>query len=1109
MRDFKKNKPIFKILASLIILIMVAGLVVAVKRFFPFRSAEKPYQTLSPIYYTEPMVVTRDNLSLTITPLTGEKVRVATEDKQTIYRRAYPKTDVVQTNNDHRLKEELLFEEPGHPTEFQYRLGNIEQFVIEKRQGDFIFYDKKRYLDNKEMALIFTMPAPFVTEFEGEPNFEAVAAFIEGDILTVRLDKNWLAQAKYPVILDPTVEINILNVYSHPKQGEEWVVDFTTLGTADLKIIPNDQATIDDDEFVSLTCDGENRTPQILAGDIIYYPNWQCAGTGTVIHKTLVAGKHTLRFEFSDPLEPSNTQIVYAYNDPADPWWNVSWPYRKEIIIYANQVFYTGAFPVMVTTTDADLIYGGSGHMGKSDGSDMAFTDDQGNALDYDLESYNNSTGQVVAWVEANVSASANTSIYIYYGNAGAVSQENEVGAWDTNYKGVWHMSETTGQHQDSTGVNDSTTVSVTTQGSASGRVGGADDFDGTDDYVAIGDNNSLDITNAGTIEAWISTDDVSTAEANFSRWKSITAPNGAGTYEQSSVDFVVVGDKIYYAALMCTGTTEDFLVASSDLNGDNFSGWNASQPVFSDGCGADEGLSVAIDSDGDFLYYGALGNLNGTSYFYTATTTLAGAMDASGWRTQSAPGGTGSGENSGIDMIIVGDKAYFAALTLNAGTETFKTASGVISNMDTNSISWTTQSNIPGGGGTNGNCNIGLDSDGAMLYYGAFCHTGTDDTYSFATSTLAGAGSTTGVGLWTYISEPNGTGTDDINGTDITIAGNRAYHAAFSAAAGTELYSTANTDLAGAGISWTSRQDASSNPNGQGTGDSTDASVKTDGKRLYYTAFTHSGATEVFFLASSTIPAHPIIAKNSAYELMQTGGGYIFDWAGRPQSFATATAVSTFTHVAVTHDGTTMNYYENGELKRTQKVTTDFVSNANNLIFGRNERGDGAYQYFNGIIDEIRISNTARSAVWLQTQYNNITEESGNFLDFGAEETVPENQEPGLDLTVDTPDPTNPGRSVSFIVNWSDVDSTQVKIKVCKTDSLTNQNCDGGFWASSTALTVNNPATVFYDVIAEDAGQTRNYWVFVCDISGDCSSSSSGTFTVNKTSVVPNVLFR
>lgn len=107
------------------------------------------------------------------------------------------------------------------------------------------------------------------------------------------------------------VEITISNIHSSPRIGENWTVSFETTGRANLTITPNDQATINDLDFVSLTCDGEERTPQILASDIIFYPNWQCDGTGEVIHLVNVARPHILKFQFGD-------QVGYAYNSPDD-----------------------------------------------------------------------------------------------------------------------------------------------------------------------------------------------------------------------------------------------------------------------------------------------------------------------------------------------------------------------------------------------------------------------------------------------------------------------------------------------------------------------------------------------------------------------------------------------------------------------------------------------------------------------------------------------------------------------------------------------------------------------------------------------------------------------
>jgi len=117
-----------------------------------------------------------------------------------------------------------------------------------------------------------------------------------------------------PDPIDPTLAI--INVYSHPQAGDNWEVAFETTGIADLTITPDDQQSIDDLDFVSLKClpaeeegSEEERAPQILDNDVIFYPNWSCDGTAKVSHLVNVTGKHTLKFQFGD-------QIAYAYNSP-------------------------------------------------------------------------------------------------------------------------------------------------------------------------------------------------------------------------------------------------------------------------------------------------------------------------------------------------------------------------------------------------------------------------------------------------------------------------------------------------------------------------------------------------------------------------------------------------------------------------------------------------------------------------------------------------------------------------------------------------------------------------------------------------------------------------
>src|SRR4030095_13438745 len=123
----------------------------------------------------------------------------------------------------------------------------------------------------------------------------------------------------------------------------------------------------------------------------------------------------------------------------AQSWYNSSWLYRKAITIDYTKVS-AGAhtnFPVLINITDADLQT-----KAQADYDDILFTSADGTTkLDHEVESYTSGTGALVAWVEIpSLSSSANTVIYMYYGNAGATPQQNITGTWNTNYKGVWHL---------------------------------------------------------------------------------------------------------------------------------------------------------------------------------------------------------------------------------------------------------------------------------------------------------------------------------------------------------------------------------------------------------------------------------------------------------------------------------------------------------------------------------------------------------------------------------------------------------------------------------------------------------------------------------------------
>ena len=128
--------------------------------------------------------------------------------------------------------------------------------------------------------------------------------------------------------------------------------------------------------------------------------------------------------------------------------------YRMPITVNSSQVSNGPQlnFPFLFNTTSANLATtGNNGHVQNANGYDIIFRalDDTtcGGAglspctLNHEIEYYNGSTGQFIAWVKVP-SINTGTVIYVYYGNSSINSSlENKTGVWnDGNYKGVWHL---------------------------------------------------------------------------------------------------------------------------------------------------------------------------------------------------------------------------------------------------------------------------------------------------------------------------------------------------------------------------------------------------------------------------------------------------------------------------------------------------------------------------------------------------------------------------------------------------------------------------------------------------------------------------------------------
>jgi hypothetical protein len=307
---------------------------------------------------------------------------------------------------------------------------------------------------------------------------------------------------------------------------------------------------------------------------------------GWVLKSQTESGDNWVAFWSSEDGTAANRpylEITYS-NDPA-----CGYAYKRAITIDHNDVVGDSGdtvdlydFPVVIKESGTWLRNSSytDGRIENASGYDIIFKDaTETQTLAHEIEYYNQGSeaadGELIAWVKIpTLDANANTVIYMYYGNSCVNSEtQNRNAVWNANYKMVQHLQETSGTHEDSTANNNhSTAVTVTTQGSAAGQIDGADDFNGSTDAVTIGDSDSLDITDAITIEAWI-TDDVEDRRRIVTKVSEIYVLRSEN-YNATLHGYLKKGGSLYHArsqsSLITSGSYHHVVLTWDGVSGDN-----------------------------------------------------------------------------------------------------------------------------------------------------------------------------------------------------------------------------------------------------------------------------------------------------------------------------------------------------------------------------------------------------------------------------------------------------------------------------------------------------------------------------------------------------------
>jgi hypothetical protein len=258
-------------------------------------------------------------------------------------------------------------------------------------------------------------------------------------------------------------------------------------------------------------------------------------------------------------------------------------------------------FPVWIDLDDADIAAAA-----RADGADIHFTDTNGVALDHEIQRWDAAAHRLTAWVRVpHLSASANTTIYIVYGDAAHAVAPNPAGVFMNGFAAVWHLDDALASTTvaDATGTHAGTAVNFTPSQEVAAQLGGGFAFDGTSHRMVTFTNPLLGNT-PHTISAWV-------AQASTTQHSAIVTV-GTGTPDHA---------RFVYANYLDSGTvgvgqySDDWVPTGHDLRNRGWTlvhwvheGNNKKVHIFIDGAeigGSPHTMSSAPNTMGTAGYIG------------------------------------------------------------------------------------------------------------------------------------------------------------------------------------------------------------------------------------------------------------------------------------------------------------------------------------------------------------------------------------------------------------------------------------------------------------------------------------------------------------------------
>ncbi|MDD5074759.1 MAG: DUF2341 domain-containing protein [Candidatus Peribacteraceae bacterium] len=915
-----------------------------------------------------------------------------------------------------------------------------------------------------------------------------------------------------------------------------------------------------------------------------------------------------ISFEYNNMNQTGNALAFAAEEDAID-----GWSYRKKITIdHTNVDAALTDFPLLVRI-DQDTDFGTEA---QSDGEDIHFTSSDGKTiLPYERESWRvrAGSGSGLFWVKVpSVSNTTDTTIYAFYGNSSAADGQDATNVWDTNFKGVWHLKETATDeqttsdlHQDSTSNNND--GDQTGNMNTTGKIFNAQDFDGTNDYVFLGNPASLNFsgTAARTISAWVNTDTVS------SSWLTAVSgdQSGGGQIYRFQLDDTASPNRKIAFVMRNSAGNDQVLRSSSALSASTWyhiaGVYNGTQmllylnglqsgtpitmtPISGDLAEADIGAHSGHDQNWNgaidevrissaarsaawvkFEYYntGAVDNElawspeqdavtgksattttlassdttigNGQSVTLTATLSPLTATGTATFKNGATTLGTvtlshGSGSITVTDLAAgthsltaeYGGNAEFTTSTSAAVTQTVqgvgtwpyrKAITVDNTNVDSNLTNFPLLVKIGadtdiGGRSQNDGDDIRFAlSNGTILPYEREdfrVRSGSGSgNFWVKVPTIKASGSGNGSGATIYLYYGSGAAANGEDATNVWDSNFREIYHFGSASMGADSTALNNDGTVTNVTSTTGKIGSAGQFNGSSTyidNFSASLSPATSARTVCSWINTSSTTREgIVATCGNDIDGH---STGWVFTANRTTAGNLtyFHTGGGTAEVSAGITTNAWHYVCATLSSGTVTLFNNGSQagSSTAGFSADYESDFKGIIGGENNVY-GAI--FTGMIDETRLSTTARSSAWLSFEYYNMGA-SDNELSWSGEQSA------ATGFAGDTTAPTLSGiassvTSSSADITWTTNEKASSRVQYGTTSALgsATTEADTGAGVTSHSVTLSGLpvcTTYFYRPLSKDpslnaaTGSTLSFTTTGCTNSATVSSQTGSTVT-------------